>query len=159
MRNPWRFSVDETTGLLYIGDVGQTAWEEIDVAPVDAPGLNYGWDWFEGNHCYETSDGCNPAGLTFPVLEYSHSQGCSVTGGYVYRGTEMADLNGHYFYGDFCRGQLLSFKYVDGLVGAQRNWTSQLGTIGNVTSFAVDDAQRLYIMNSAGSLMRLAPTP
>jgi glucose/arabinose dehydrogenase len=159
LRNPWRFSVDEATGLLYIGDVGQTAWEEIDVAPVDAAGLNYGWDWFEGNHCYETGDGCNREGLTFPVVEYSHSQGCSVTGGYVYRGTEMADLDGHYFYADFCRGELLSFKYVDGLVGAQRNWSSQVGTLGAVTSFAVDDEDRLYIMNSSGSLMRLAPTP
>lgn len=159
LRNPWRFSVDETTDLLYIGDVGQAAWEEVDVAPVATPGLNYGWDWFEGNHCYETADGCDPSELTFPAVEYPHSYGCSVTGGYVYRGTELADLDGHYFYADFCRGELLSFKYVDGLVGAQRNWTSQLGTLGAVTSFAVDESDRLYIMNSSGSLMRLAPTP
>jgi len=159
LRNPWRFSIDEETGLIYTGDVGQNEREEIDVAPLASAGLNYGWNSFEGNQCYDTGDGCDPTGLTFPAVEYAHSQGCSVTGGYVYRGTEMADLSGHYFYADYCRGELLSFKYVDGLVGAQRNWTSQVGTLGNVTSFAVDDANRLYILNAAGSLLRLAPTP
>ncbi|MDJ0953131.1 MAG: PQQ-dependent sugar dehydrogenase [Acidimicrobiia bacterium] len=159
LRNPWRFSIDPDTDLLYIGDVGQTRWEEVDVAPMSDAGLNYGWNPFEGDQCYDTGDGCNPAGLTFPAVAYPHSQGCSVTGGYVYRGDEMLDLVGHYFYADYCRGQLLSFRYVDGVVGAERNWTPEVGALGAVTSFAVDNSNRLYILNSSGSLMRLAPTP
>ena len=155
LRNPWRFSLDAETGLLYIGDVGQTSWEEVDVAPVDAPGINYGWNLFEGDHCYYTAGGCDPAGLTFPAVEYPHAEGCSVTGGYVYRGDDFADLVGHYFYADYCRGELRSFRYVDGFVGAERNWTSEVGGLGNVTSFAVDSQNRLYIMNTAGNLMRL----
>jgi glucose/arabinose dehydrogenase len=158
LRNPWRFSIDPVTGLMYIGDVGQTSWEEIDVAPADTAGLNYGWNSFEGNHCYDTGDGCNPSGLAFPAVEYPHAEGCSVTGGYVYRGDDFDDLVGHYFFADYCRGELRSFRYVDGFVGAERNWTSMVGGLGNVTSFAVDDQNRLYIMNTAGNLMRLAPS-
>jgi glucose/arabinose dehydrogenase len=155
LRNPWRFSVDEETDTLYIGDVGQGSWEEIDVAPRSDAALNYGWNSFEGTHCYDTSDGCNGAGLTFPVLEYSHSEGISVTGGYVYRGSELPGLVGHYFWADYGRGELMSFRYVNGVLGAEQNWSSVVGNLGSITSFGVDSSQRLYIMNSAGELYRL----
>ncbi len=158
LRNPWRFSVDETVDLLYIGDVGQGRWEEIDVTPIDDGGLNYGWNELEGNHCYPSGSSCDATGTVPATVEYSHSYGCSVTGGYVYRGSEFADLAGHYFYADYCAGDLLSFKYEAGTVAAERNWTSELGKVGSVTSFAVDDAQRLYILNEAGRLLRLAPS-
>lgn len=156
LRNPWRFSIDTETGLMYIGDVGQGLYEEIDAAPSAAAGLNYGWNAFEGNHCYDTDDGCNRAGKTFPVYEYPHAEGCSVTGGVVYRGDEFPDLVGHYFYSDYCFGELRSFKYDGGVVTADRNWVNRFGTLGNVTSFGVDNEDRLYITNVSGDLMRLA---
>ena len=157
LRNPWRFSIDVPTGLLYIGDVGQGQWEEIDVAPVTTGGLNYGWNSFEGDHCYDTGDGCDRTGKTFPALEYSHAQGCSVTGGYVYRGTDFPDLVGHYFFADYCRGELRSFLYNNGAVSSERNWTTEVGSLGSVIGFGVDNQERLYILNTAGAVMRLTP--
>jgi glucose/arabinose dehydrogenase len=157
LRNPWRFSIDVPTGLLYIGDVGQGQWEEIDVAPATMGGLNFGWNSFEGEHCYDTADGCDRVGKTFPALEYSHAQGCSVTGGYVYRGTEFPDLVGHYFFADYCRGELRSFLYQNGVVSLERNWTTEVGSLGSVIGFGVDNDERLYILNTAGAVMRLAP--
>ena len=156
LRNPWRFSIDETDGMIYIGDVGQSAWEEIDVAPLGAGGLNYGWNSFEGNACYDADDGCDRAGKTFPAVTYSHAEGISVTGGYVYRGTELASLAGHYFYADYGRGVLRSFRYVGGQINSERTW-SELRNLGSVSSFGVDDAGRLYIVNLGGELMRFAP--
>ena len=108
LRNPWRFSFDRTTGDLYIGDVGQNSFEEVDVAPAAAgsgKGLNFGWNIMEGTHCYNAST-CNQSGLTLPVLEYAHSEGCSVTGGYVYRGSVIPALQGLYFFGDYCQGSV-----------------------------------------------------
>jgi glucose/arabinose dehydrogenase len=158
LRNPWRFSIDEGTDLLYIGDVGQGAWEEVNINARTVGALNYGWNSFEGDHCYDTDDGCHRTDKVFPAIEYSHSYGCSITGGYVYRGSELPDLAGHYFYADYCAGDLLSFKYEAGLVGSEKNWTSDLGKIGRVTSFAVDSSNRLYILNDDGQLLRLAPS-
>jgi glucose/arabinose dehydrogenase len=158
LRNPWRFSIDETADLLYIGDVGQGAWEEVDVTSISDAGLNYGWNELEGNHCYPAGSSCDATGTVPATVEYSHSYGCSVTGGYVYRGSEFPDLVGHYFYADYCAGDLLSFKYDSGAVSAERNWTSELGKIGSATSFAVDNEQRLYILNESGRLLRLAPS-
>jgi hypothetical protein len=158
LRNPWRYSIDTASGLLYIADVGQASWEEIDVAPVSEAGLNYGWDNYEGDHCYADPSGpsdCSKTGLTFPVYEYSHAQGCSVTGGYVYRGDELPQLKGHYFFADYCRGELRSFRYLDGVLESEKNWSSEFGGLGRVTSFGIDSQNRLYIMNSAGDLMRL----
>ena len=110
LRNPWRFSFDRETGDLWIGDVGQGAWEEIDHTPAASPGLeNYGWDVYEGTHVYEDKDP-NPAGhLVMPVYEYSHDDGCSVTGGYVYRGERVPAAVGRYFFGDYCSGTVWSF--------------------------------------------------
>jgi glucose/arabinose dehydrogenase len=158
LRNPWRWSLDDATDLLYIGDVGQGNWEEVNIEPLASPGINYGWDTLEGTHCYPSSASCDDSGTVLPALEYSHSYGCSITGGYVYRGSELPDLVGHYFYADYCAGDLLSFEWDLGVVRAEKNWTSDLGKVGSVTSFAVDSSNRLYILNDGGALLRLAPS-
>lgn len=159
LRNPWRFSLDATSGLMYIADVGQVRREEIDVVPIGLSGVNYGWNTLEGSLCFDPSDGCSSAGTTLPVLEYGHSEGCSVTGGYVYRGTEFPDLVGHYFYADYCAGELRSLRYSGGSVGSERIWSSEYGFIGNITSFGVDNANRLYIITDGGKILRLASAP
>jgi glucose/arabinose dehydrogenase len=105
LRNPWRFSFDRATGDLYLGDVGQATWEEIDRQPAASPGgENYGWNNMEGMHCFEPETDCNDGSLTLPILEYNHDLGCSVTGGYVYRGSEQPQLDGVYLFGDWCSG-------------------------------------------------------
>jgi glucose/arabinose dehydrogenase len=107
LRNPWRYSFDRLTGDLYIADVGQNQYEEVNYQPADAPGgLNYGWPIMEGMHCFPADRDCARAGLTQPVVEYQHAQGCSVTGGYVYRGQEFPALTGIYLFGDFCSGRI-----------------------------------------------------
>jgi glucose/arabinose dehydrogenase len=105
LRNPWRIRFDPATGDLWIGDVGQGAWEEIDVAPAGQGGLDFGWNVMEGTHCYEPSDGCDRDGLTLPVTEYGHDMGCSVTGGTVYRGAAWPALRGFYVFSDYCSGR------------------------------------------------------
>lgn len=139
LRNPWRFSFDRATGDLYIGDVGQNAYEEIDFQPASSPGgENYGWNIMEGTHCYIPS--CNTTGLVLPVAEYGHSQGCSVTGGVVYRGPDSG-LQSIYFYGDYCSGRIW------GLVRQGGTWLSQelLDTNLNITSFGEDEAGNIYV--------------
>jgi glucose/arabinose dehydrogenase len=111
LRNPWRFSFDSLTGDLWIGDVGQNRWEEIDRSPAAGGGgraKNYGWHVLEGRACYKPAVGCNRAGKKPPLAVYSHSKGCSVTGGYVYRGTEYPALVGRYLFADFCSGRIWS---------------------------------------------------
>ncbi|MCB9421005.1 MAG: PQQ-dependent sugar dehydrogenase [Ardenticatenaceae bacterium] len=109
LRNPWRFSFDRLTGDLYIADVGQNIWEEVDFQPVDSTGgENYGWNIMEGTHCFQ-ADTCDQTGLVLPVVDYQHLEGnCSVTGGYVYRGQQFLSLYGNYFYGDYCSGKIWS---------------------------------------------------
>lgn len=154
LRNPWRFAFDRTAGLLYIADVGQNRWEEINVAPASAGGLNYGWNLTEGNHCFP-SDPCDRTGLTPPVLEYSHDEGCSVTGGHVYRGRAIPELAGHYFYADYCRGWIRSFRYTSEGVRDQRTWS--IGNVGLITSFGEDSAGELYVLSQDGRVFRLQP--
>ncbi len=109
LRNPWRFSFDSLTGDLYIGDVGQNQWEEINYQPANSEGgENYGWNPMEGNHCYRS--GCGPEAYIPPVAEYGHKDGCSVTGGYVYRGSLDPNLRGFYLYGDYCSGRICSLR-------------------------------------------------
>ena len=153
LRNPWRFSFDEPTGLLYIGDVGQNNWEEINVVAPQA-GLNFGWDILEGAHCYEPATGCSSAGMTPPVLEYSHSVGRSVTGGYVYRSGSIPYLDGAYIYGDLL-GRVWSFRMVDGRVMDQREWTAGLPGIGSIWSFGRDAQGRVYIVSGGGTVYRV----
>src|SRR5713101_6611818 len=107
LRNPWRFSFDRLTGALFIGDVGQGSWEEIDFQPAGSRGgENYGWRLMEGKHCFNPATSCNPGTLALPILEYDHSLGCAVTGGYRYRGARLPQLFGSYLYGDFCSGRI-----------------------------------------------------
>jgi glucose/arabinose dehydrogenase len=154
LRNPWRFSFDRKTGDLYIGDVGQGAWEEIDVQPAGFPGgANYGWRVTEGTHCYNPAAGCSLAGITLPVAEYGHGGGnCSVTGGFVYRGRDFDRLNGIYFFADYCSGR------VWGLRNGPAGWeTQELLRLGYaLTSFGEDQDGEIYAVDgSSGVLYRL----
>jgi glucose/arabinose dehydrogenase len=151
LRNPWRFSIDRTEDLIYIADVGQGSWEEVNVERADAGGLNYGWNIMEGRHCYR-SGSCNQSNLVLPALEYSHSEGCSVTGGAVYRGSAMPSLRGHYFYSDYCQGWIRSFRYQNGQVTEQRDWGLDAGS---VLSFGEDSAGELYVLTGNGTVFRL----
>jgi glucose/arabinose dehydrogenase len=157
LRNPWRFSFDRSTGDLYIADVGQGEREEIDVSTAASGrgrALNYGWAITEGMACYGASS-CNRNGLVDPVLDYTHADGsCSVTGGYVYRGSAIAGLAGTYFYSDFCSGWVKSFRYANGQATAQLTWPD-LAPGGNVTSFGEDAAGELYVMTSDGGVFRI----
>ncbi len=158
LRNPFRFSVDRATGDLYIGDVGQNRVEEVDVGlAARRGGENYGWNLMEGSQCYSPSSGCNRGGLTLPVYEYGHSEGCSVTGGIVYRGCRMPDLAGTYFLGDFCGGFVRSFRLAGGQATELRDWTASLRGIGSPTSFGTDADGELYVVDYDGEVYRLEP--
>ena len=158
LRNPFRISVDRPTGDLYIGDVGQSRVEEIDVgASTRRGGENYGWNVTEGSQCFRPTSGCNRSGITFPVYEYSHPAGCSVTGGVVYRGCRMPDLAGTYFFGDFCTGFVRSFRLVNGQASDVRDWTSGLRGIDSVTSFGTDADGEVYVVDYDGEVYRLEP--
>jgi glucose/arabinose dehydrogenase len=153
LRNPWRFSFDRATGDLLIGDVGQGEIEEIDFTAKSSPGLeNYGWDVYEGSKRYEDK-GIGPGRLVGPIAEYTHADGCSVTGGYVYRGSNRA-LRGRYLYGDFCSGTIWSFKLVGGKATASRRESFK---IPNLTSFGEDSAGELYAVSGGGTISRLTP--
>jgi glucose/arabinose dehydrogenase len=153
LRNPWRFSFDRLNGDMYIADVGQNAFEEIDYSPAGHPGgANFGWDYREGAHPFE---GSPPADLDLidPVAEYDHSQGCSVTGGYVYRGQNLPSWHGVYLYGDFCSGRVWGLlRLPDG------SWQNALlfETGTNITSFGQDEAGEVYLVDRQGSVYRLA---
>ena len=110
LRNPWRFAFDRATGDLFIGDVGQNRFEEIDVAQAGSGGLNFGWRVMEASQCYQPPDACDRSGLVLPVVEYDHDAGCSVTGGYVYRGAALPGLVGRYLYADYCSNRVFSFR-------------------------------------------------
>ena len=154
LRNPWRFSFDRATGDLYIADVGQANWEEINFAPVDGGagrGVNYGWNVMEGLHCY-AADSCDQNGLTPPVVECGHDQGCSITGGYVYRGTAVPALQGHYLYADFCRGFVRSFPVGNPSAGMDR---PTLEPNGAITSFGEDSSGELYVVTADGRVLKI----
>lgn len=151
LRNPWRYAFDPPTGLLYIADVGQNAREEINVMPASQAGVNYGWSVMEGMICFNAAT-CNQTGLTLPVLDYSHSAGCSITGGYVYRGSAVPGIRGHYFYSDYCTAFLRSFRYENGSAVDQKDWGL---TMSNVSSFGVDFAGELYVL-SGSTILKIA---
>jgi glucose/arabinose dehydrogenase len=153
LRNPWRFSFDRETGDLWIGDVGQGEWEEIDHTPQGEPGLeNYGWDVFEGRQRYEDKDP-NPRGrLVMPVAEYSHDHGCSVTGGFVYRGEAVPAAQGRYFYGDYCSGNVWSLALSDGKATGIRRHRFRVAAH---SSFGEDAAGELYLVSLEGNVFRL----
>jgi glucose/arabinose dehydrogenase len=156
LRNPWRFSFDPPSGLLFIADVGQNRWEEINAIPASTAGANYGWRTMEGRHCFNPAS-CNPSGLVLPVHEYAHPDGCSITGGHVYRGARLTGLQGHYFYADYCDGSVRSFRVEDGRAVDHRDWA--LGSLGQISSFGLDSAGELYIVSHNGRVYRLDPEP
>ncbi|MEL7156722.1 MAG: PQQ-dependent sugar dehydrogenase, partial [Actinomycetota bacterium] len=152
LRNPWRFSIDPPTGLLYIGDVGQEAFEELNVITLADGGANFGWSEKEGDRCFRS--GCDEDGLTDPVLQYGRQEGCSITGGWVYRGQAIPEFDGHYFYADWCKGFVRSLRYDGGRVRDQFDWTDDFG-LGQVTSFGLDNEGELHLVTWDGGLHRM----
>ncbi|MGQ0603130.1 MAG: PQQ-dependent sugar dehydrogenase [Anaerolineales bacterium] len=155
VRNPWRFSFDRQNGDLYIGDVGQGAWEEIDrQAGTSTGGQNYGWRCYEGNADYNTS-GCGArSSYTFPIQEYDHSLGCSVTGGHVYRGTQYPNMQGVYFYADYCSGRIWGLQFNG------TSWQNRLllDTAYNITGFGEGFDSEVYLTETGGGIYRLTDT-
>jgi hypothetical protein len=155
-RYPWRFSFDRSTGDLFIGDVGQFSWEEIDFQPAISPGgENYGWRLMEGNHCFKPSSNCNDGTLTLPMIEYGHTLGCSVTGGYRYRGKANPQLVGLYIYGDYCTGRVWGAE-VDG----DGSWSTSelLDTQLKISTFGEDENGELYLAHlsaTGGAIYRI----
>ena len=158
LRNPYRIFVDRPTGDLYIGDVGQNRIEEIDVGLASRRGgENYGWNALEGSQCFSPPNGCSRSGLTMPVYEYAHSEGCSVTGGVVYRGCRMPDLSGTYFFADFCTGLVRSFRLANGQATEVRDWTAGLRGVDSPSSFGLDADGEVYVVDYDGEVYRLEP--
>ena len=155
LRNPWRWSFDRATGDLFIGDVGQNQYEEIDRHPAGQPGgLNFGWRCREGLHAYNDFPPC-PGPLTDPIVEYDHSQGVSVTGGYVYRGAVAPQWHGRYFYGDFGSGRIWSIRATGS------GWSTpveEMDTTLNIASFGEDEAGEIYVVDLGGAIYRLVAT-
>lgn len=145
LRNPWRFSFDRLTGDLYIADVGQNAWEELNLATSRSGGENYGWNRLEGTHCFSPRV-CRSSDTLLPIVEYNHNEGCSITGGYVYRGVQFPTLNGHYFFSDYCGGVIWNLQRSGD--GWQKN--PLLETDLNIASFGEDAAGELYLLDHAG---------
>jgi len=162
LRNPWRFSFDRVTGDLYIGDVGQDSWEEVDVSSTAVQagrGANFGWNIREGKHCY-TNPSCSATGLVDPVVEYPHAIGaCAITGGYVYHGSRLPVMADFYFYADYCNGFVLSFRYSGGNVTTELDWTQLLSPGSSISSFGQDARGELYIVTLNGGVYRIVPRP
>lgn len=157
LRNPWRFSIDRTSNTIFIGDVGQAGAEEIDAVELLPEGYNFGWPVMEGFDCWLPAEGCDTGGKELPVTAYSHNDGCSVTGGYVYRGSQIPEHYGHYFYADWCIGWVKSFELAGEQVLNARDWTDDLGSLGQVTSFGLDPASELLYTTFEGVLGRIVP--
>ena len=153
LRNPWRFSFDRATGRLFLADVGQSQWEEINIIE---RGGNYGWRTMEGAHCFNPSTGCDRTGLALPIAEYDHEQGCSVTGGYVYRGSRIRALVGRYLFADYCSGRIWALADAGG-----NRWAMAvaLTTDFRVTSFGEDQTGELYVVDHNGAVYRLMARP
>jgi glucose/arabinose dehydrogenase len=164
LRNPWRYSFDRANGNLIIGDVGQDLWEEIDFEAASSPGgQNFGWRIMEGFHCYNPPVNCDTTGLTMPIYEYGHNIGCSIIGGYLYRGGIMPNLNGIYFFADFCANKIWSFRYENGNMSEFTERTSELAPgpgqpIGSISSFGEDRNGELYVVDlNDGEIFKIVP--
>ena len=153
LRNPWRFSFDRTTGDLWIGDVGQNAWEEVDHLKHGVGGINFGWNRYEGRHDFAPDTPLAGGQLRMPVAEYSHSEGCSITGGYVYRGPHIAGLSGRYVYADYCSGKMWTLSPAG---GAPRDVSSVVSDAGakSIVSFGQDGSGMLYVCTAGGTIYR-----
>jgi hypothetical protein len=153
LRNPWRFSFDRQTGEMFIADVGNQRYEEINVQPsTSTGGEDYGWPRMEGFQCFVPWEGCNTGALVLPVLTYDHTEGCSVTGGYRYRGQQYPGLAGIYFYGDFCTGRLYGARE-----DSNGTWSGQmlLDSTLLVSTFGEDVNGELYVVDYAGALYHI----
>jgi glucose/arabinose dehydrogenase len=150
-RNPWRFSFDSVTDELWVADVGQGAWEEVDRVEL---GENYGWNTREGAHCFNPSSGCSTAGLTDPITEYSHSLGNSITGGFVYHGTAIPGLQGHYVFGDFVSGRIWAVP-ADSPIGTTP--TQIADTTHSISAFAEGVNGEIYVVDYGGSIHQIVP--
>lgn len=159
LRNPWRYSFDRKTGDLYIADVGQNLYEEVHVEPAGAGQGNYGWDIMEGFNCFNPPDDCDRSGLLLPAVEYGRDLGCSVTGGYVYRGEAIPGLDGWYLYGDFCTNRVWAMRWEGGVVLDHRDLTEDLdpeGVIEGLASFGEDAAGEIYVVSRrSGTIHRV----
>jgi hypothetical protein len=158
LRNPWRFAFDGNQ--LYVTDVGQDRREEVNIVDARQGGQNYGWNVMEGTECYNAAT-CSQAGLTLPSFEYDHgsndANGCSITGGYVYRGRALPELAGRYFYSDFCKGFLKSFFASGSGIVEQRDWN--IPAIGQVISFGQDADGELYLVAASGTIYKIGRNP
>ncbi len=154
LRNPWRFSFDRETGSLWVGDVGQHAWEEVDVV---VRGGNYGWRLMEGRHCFLPKTNCDGPGLQLPILEYGHEAGrCSITGGYVYRGRSQPGLKGLYVYGDYCSGEIFGARVepeIHPSLGKNPQVLHQSGL--RISSFGEDETGEVYVVDHGGGIYRV----
>ncbi|HYY03400.1 MAG TPA: PQQ-dependent sugar dehydrogenase [Gaiellaceae bacterium] len=155
LRNPWRFSFDPANGDLYIADVGQGEWEEVDYRPRSQLNAlaNYGWNIYEGRARYRSGAPNGAGQLVFPLFAYDHGQGCSISGGYVYRGSAVPAAVGRYYFGDWCSGRIWSLRTNDGSAETRR----EPGSVGRVTTFGVDNAGELYAGTGGGRIYKLAP--
>ncbi len=153
LRNPWRFSFDD--GSIYIGDVGEESWEEVNIADASVGGLNYGWNEMEGLHCFVVR--CDPSGLVAPAVDYSRDHGVSVIGGYVYRGSEIPEMTGHYFYADFAGRWIRTLRYADGEVADHFDWSKVVADIPRYTwSFGRDGHGEIYVLGR-WSVLKIVP--
>lgn len=152
-RNPWRFSFDPTTSRFLVADVGQDNFEEVNLV---VKGGNYGWNIMEGLHCFQPPNGCPMDGLELPITEYDHSEGSSITGGYVYRRNSMNELRGRYVFGDFGSGRIWSLEET-----TPGSWTRTLllDTNYNISSFGLDRAGELLVVDYGGNILRLRQAP
>jgi len=158
LRNPWRFSFDRFSGLLYIADVGGDRFEEVDVVPMAIAGVNYGWNTMEGPRC-NRSAGCDQTGLQKPALSYATHENstCAIIGGFVYHGQKIPEITGQYFYSDYCNSWLRSFGFANGRVTDEHEWP--VGRLGSISSFGEDGQGELYICTSSGRVYRIIKTP
>ncbi|CAN5645628.1 PQQ-dependent sugar dehydrogenase [soil metagenome] len=156
VRNPWRMSFDRQTGALFFGDVGQDRWEEVNAEPAGVGGRNYGWSVMEGPECHDRSE-CDTSGLTMPAAWYPTSSGCAISGGYVYRGSDVDGLAGFYLFADYCTGSVSALSAADALAGAQVPVTlHEMGNTGiSVTSFGEDEAGEMYLVGAGGEMLRV----
>lgn len=148
LRNPWRFAFDGQD--LWIADVGQGEVEEVNLVDASDGGLNYGWPLMEGTRCFRTTP-CATEGLTMPIAEYGHGEGCSVTGGVVYRGSRIPELDGHFFYSDYCSGFIRSYEPAIGGI----DWTERVGRVPAVSAFGVGGDGEMYVVSREGAILRL----
>jgi glucose/arabinose dehydrogenase len=157
LRNPWRFAIDRVTRSLFVADVGDNSYEEINVVPLDTAGLNYGWSIREGPQCLYSADLCASADFHEPELSYTHLPPCtSVTGGMVYRGTQYPEHQGRYFYSDYCLGWIRSFKYVGGALTESIDWAATQPA-DRIASFGEDGFGELFAVSLRGRIYRIGP--